>query len=277
MLPATLLLAADQLEQPSAAVAAAGLLWLIPAVIVLLVLPRGTTTPGKDVLMTTIEVRHVNLDAPGGRRLLDDVSLSVPSGTQLAICGPAGAGKTALMRVLVGLDDHTEGDVLIDGPSSTPSLRASATSPSSSPTSPSIPTSTSTTTSRSRPVCAVTTRTTIDERVEEVAEFLALEHLLDHSAVRARRQPAPARRHRPVAGARRPRLPVRRAVHGPGRPRPVARPLGHDAVAGRPQAHVDLHHVRRERGPDPGRSRRRHAPGLPAPGRHSARPLRATG
>ena len=30
--------------------------------------------------MTTIEVRHVSLDAPGGRRLLDDVSLSVPSG-----------------------------------------------------------------------------------------------------------------------------------------------------------------------------------------------------
>ncbi len=41
-LPATLLLAADQLEQPSAAVAATGLLWLVPAVLVLLAVPRRT-------------------------------------------------------------------------------------------------------------------------------------------------------------------------------------------------------------------------------------------
>ncbi len=64
--------------------------------------------------MTSIEVRHVSLDAPDGRRLLDDVSLSVPSGSRLAICGPPNAGKTPLMRVVVGLDDHTDGDVLID-------------------------------------------------------------------------------------------------------------------------------------------------------------------
>ena len=65
--------------------------------------------------MTTIEVRHVSLDAPNGQRLLDDVSLSVPSGSRFAVCGPSGAGKSALMRVLVGLDDHTDGDVILDG------------------------------------------------------------------------------------------------------------------------------------------------------------------
>ena len=41
-LPATLLLAADQPEQPSAAIAATGLLWLVPAVLVLLAVPRRT-------------------------------------------------------------------------------------------------------------------------------------------------------------------------------------------------------------------------------------------
>ena len=41
-LPATLLLAADQLGQPPAAVAAVGLLWLVPAVLVLLALPSRT-------------------------------------------------------------------------------------------------------------------------------------------------------------------------------------------------------------------------------------------
>ena len=41
-LPATLLLVADQLEQPSAVVAATGLIWLVPAALVILALPRRT-------------------------------------------------------------------------------------------------------------------------------------------------------------------------------------------------------------------------------------------
>jgi len=41
-LPATLLLVADEIDQPTAVVAAAGLLWLVPAVLVLLALPRRT-------------------------------------------------------------------------------------------------------------------------------------------------------------------------------------------------------------------------------------------
>jgi len=41
-LPATLLLVAGQPEQPSAVVAATGLLWLVPAVLVILALPRRT-------------------------------------------------------------------------------------------------------------------------------------------------------------------------------------------------------------------------------------------
>lgn len=64
--------------------------------------------------MTTIELRGVGLDAPDGTPLLEDVDLVVESGATLAVCGPAGAGKSALLRVLVGLADHTEGDVLLD-------------------------------------------------------------------------------------------------------------------------------------------------------------------
>jgi len=41
-LPATLLLASEQFGQPSAVVAATGLLWLVPALLVLLALPRRT-------------------------------------------------------------------------------------------------------------------------------------------------------------------------------------------------------------------------------------------
>jgi multiple sugar transport system ATP-binding protein len=130
--------------------------------------------------MTTIEVRHVSLEAPDGRRLLDDVSLAVPSGSALAVCGPPGSGKTALMRVIVGLDDHTDGDVVIDG------TVVNAVGP------------------RQRDIAMVFSDyalhphldvydnlafaarlrrgrddDSIDDRVEEVAELLALGHLLE--------------------------------------------------------------------------------------------------
>lgn len=64
--------------------------------------------------MTSIELRGVTLDAADGRRVLDGVDLLVPSGETVAVCGPAGAGKSALLRLLVGLDEQTEGDVLLD-------------------------------------------------------------------------------------------------------------------------------------------------------------------
>ena len=65
--------------------------------------------------MTDIEFRNITLDLPDGTRALDDVSLEVPSGTRMALCGPARAGKTTLLRILVGLEDATEGDVLLAG------------------------------------------------------------------------------------------------------------------------------------------------------------------
>lgn len=64
--------------------------------------------------MTSIELRHISKILPDGRTLLDDVNLSVLSGTTLAITGPPGAGKSLLLRVLVGIDGTTDGDVLID-------------------------------------------------------------------------------------------------------------------------------------------------------------------
>ncbi|HUS20678.1 MAG TPA: ABC transporter ATP-binding protein [Aeromicrobium sp.] len=63
--------------------------------------------------MTDIEFRNITLDLLEGTRVLDDVSLVVPSGDRLAICGPPRAGKTTLLRILVGLQDPTEGEVLI--------------------------------------------------------------------------------------------------------------------------------------------------------------------
>ncbi|MCL3817917.1 ABC transporter ATP-binding protein [Aeromicrobium wangtongii] len=64
--------------------------------------------------MTSIELRHITTDGPRARPLLDDINLVVPSGTTLAITGPDGAGKSRLLRTIVGLEEQTSGDVLID-------------------------------------------------------------------------------------------------------------------------------------------------------------------
>ncbi len=64
--------------------------------------------------MTSIELRGVSLETPDGGLLLDAVDLRVPSGETVAVCGPVGSGKSVLLRVLVGLDEHTDGDVLLD-------------------------------------------------------------------------------------------------------------------------------------------------------------------
>jgi len=51
----------------------------------------------------------------GGRTLWEGVSLTVPRGEFLVVLGPNGAGKTSLLRVLLGLQRLTQGQVQIDG------------------------------------------------------------------------------------------------------------------------------------------------------------------
>ena len=46
---------------------------------------------------------------------LDNVSLSIPSGTVFGLLGPNGAGKTTLIKVLTGISDITSGDATVAG------------------------------------------------------------------------------------------------------------------------------------------------------------------
>ena len=48
-----------------------------------------------------LAIEHLSLHL-GGRRIIDDLSVSIPVGASLAIIGPNGAGKTALFRALLG-------------------------------------------------------------------------------------------------------------------------------------------------------------------------------
>jgi putative ABC transport system ATP-binding protein len=46
---------------------------------------------------------------------LSGISLEIPPGRLTAVMGPSGSGKSTLMHILAGLDQPTEGEVVIDG------------------------------------------------------------------------------------------------------------------------------------------------------------------
>lgn len=52
---------------------------------------------------------------PGGVRALDGVSLEVADRELLAVVGPSGCGKSTLLRIVAGLEDETQGRVMLDG------------------------------------------------------------------------------------------------------------------------------------------------------------------
>jgi len=62
----------------------------------------------------SIDVRGMTLEIDG-RRLLDDVSFSLPAGATLAVVGRTGAGKTLLVDALVRLHEVAPGTVRIGG------------------------------------------------------------------------------------------------------------------------------------------------------------------
>ncbi|OLT14819.1 hypothetical protein BJF78_17420 [Pseudonocardia sp. CNS-139] len=75
-----------------------------------------------DRLVTVVDSGDVAFAAHGltvtvgeGRRLLDDVSFSLPGRCLLAIVGPSGAGKSTLLRALTGARPADAGHVRYDG------------------------------------------------------------------------------------------------------------------------------------------------------------------
>jgi putative ABC transport system ATP-binding protein len=65
--------------------------------------------------MTALVVDRVTVGYGRGGPVLRDVSVTVTSGTMLAVTGPSGAGKTTLLWTMAGLLRPAEGSVLLDG------------------------------------------------------------------------------------------------------------------------------------------------------------------
>ena len=61
-----------------------------------------------------IETKGLSMEIQG-RRLFEDISLSIEPGTSLAIIGPSGSGKTTLLNCLGLIQKPTSGSIWMDG------------------------------------------------------------------------------------------------------------------------------------------------------------------
>src|SRR5205085_2738755 len=62
-----------------------------------------------------IRLEHVSFAYPGtSRRVLEDVSLSLPAGSVVAVVGENGAGKTTLVKLLAKLYEPSSGAIYVD-------------------------------------------------------------------------------------------------------------------------------------------------------------------
>jgi ATP-binding cassette subfamily B protein len=65
-----------------------------------------------------IRFEHVTFSYPGTSRVvLDDVSLSLPAGSVVALVGENGAGKTTVVKLLAKMYEPSAGSILVDGTS----------------------------------------------------------------------------------------------------------------------------------------------------------------
>lgn len=66
--------------------------------------------------MAVVELQHVGKNYIGAKRpAVTDFNLVTEDGEFVVLVGPSGCGKTTTMRMIAGLEEHTEGDIAIDG------------------------------------------------------------------------------------------------------------------------------------------------------------------
>src|SRR6185295_15360021 len=62
-----------------------------------------------------LNVEHISKTYPNGVRALEGISFSVEPGEIVAVVGGSGCGKSTLLRAISGLDQPSQGRVLLDG------------------------------------------------------------------------------------------------------------------------------------------------------------------
>jgi len=61
-----------------------------------------------------IDIRNMN-KWYGTFHVLRDINLTVNHGERIVVCGPSGSGKSTLIRCINRLEEHQQGDIIVDG------------------------------------------------------------------------------------------------------------------------------------------------------------------
>lgn len=62
----------------------------------------------------SIDISKINKSF-GRTKVLNDISLDIPSGQMVALLGPSGSGKTTLLRIIAGLESQNSGRLSFNG------------------------------------------------------------------------------------------------------------------------------------------------------------------
>ena len=65
-----------------------------------------------------LELKNISFSAKtdrGNAEILNHVSLTIPDGKFLVITGPNGGGKSTLAKIIMGIEQPTEGSIFLDG------------------------------------------------------------------------------------------------------------------------------------------------------------------
>ena len=65
--------------------------------------------------MAAIEMKNIVKKYADGFPAVNDISIDIADGEFVILVGPSGCGKSTLLRMIVGLEDITEGDMVIGG------------------------------------------------------------------------------------------------------------------------------------------------------------------
>ncbi len=65
--------------------------------------------------MGDVEFKNVSFEYKAGEPVLKEVSFKIEAGTNIALVGPTGAGKTTIVNLLTGFYEVEIGEILIDG------------------------------------------------------------------------------------------------------------------------------------------------------------------
>lgn len=62
-----------------------------------------------------LEIKNLSFTTPDGKKIINDISLTIPEGKLVVLTGPNGGGKTTLVKMIAGLEKPDTGQIWLDG------------------------------------------------------------------------------------------------------------------------------------------------------------------